>query len=148
MSETRHDESIAEKTMKRLTLLIFISGFFVCTNLAMARVGETEEQCDHRYGKPAGKWDDYIGYRKLYHWHGFDVMVTFVDGVSRREMFNKIESLIDPHIAKSLAKFSGVGRNGIIADGDGGTFTTKEFSEKYAAARTAAWAKSGQNDNR
>jgi hypothetical protein len=133
--------------MKTVRLLILISSFFLCANLALARVGETEEQCDHRYGKPAGRWDDYIGYRKLYHWHGFDVMVTFVDGVSRREMFNKVQSLIDPHILKSLAKFSGVGRNGIITDGDGGTFTTKEFSEKYAAARTAAWAKSGQNDN-
>ena len=134
--------------MKKATLLIFISGFSLFANPALARVGETEEQCDHRYGKPAGKWDDYIGYRKLYHWKGFDLMVTFVDGVSRREMFNKIEAIINPNIAKSLAKFSGVGRNGIIADGDGGTFTTKEFADKYAAARNAAWAKSGQNENR
>lgn len=130
--------------MKAVTPLIFISGFFLCANLALARIGETEAQCDHRYGKPAGKWDDYIGYRKLYHWHGFDVMVTFVDGVSQREMFNKMEAIIDPSIGKYLAKFSGVGRNGIIADNDFGTFTTKEFAEKYAAARKAAWAKSGQ----
>jgi hypothetical protein len=133
--------------MKTITFAILISGLFVCGNLTFARVGETETQCDRRYGKPAGKWDDYIGYRKLYHWHGFDVLVTFVDGVSQREMFNKIDALIDPHVSKYLAKFSGVGKNGIIADGDGGTFTTKEFSEKYAAARKAAWAKSGQPDN-
>jgi hypothetical protein len=134
--------------MKTLTLLILISSFFLCANLAMALIGETEAQIDHRYGKPAGKWDDYIGYKKLYHWRGFDVMVTFVEGVSQREMFNKIDAIFDPHVAKYLAKFSGVGRNGIIADGDAGTFTTKEFAEKYAAAQKAAWAKSGQNDNR
>jgi hypothetical protein len=134
--------------MKTVTLLILVSSFFLCANLALARVGETETQVDRRYGKPAGKWDDYLGYKKLYHWHGFDVMVTFVDGVSQREMFNKIEAIIDPHIGKYLAKFSGVGQNGIISDGDSGTFTTKQFAEKYAAARKAAWAKSGQDDNR
>jgi hypothetical protein len=111
-------------------------------------VGESEAQIEHRYGKSAGKWDDYIGYKKLYHWKGFDVMVTFVDGLSQREMFNKSNNIAEPHDKKFLAKVSGAGRDGIIADQDSGTFTTKDFSEKYAAARAAAWAKSEQSDKR
>lgn len=109
-----------------------------------ARVGEAEAQIDHRYGKPAGKWDDYVGYKKLYHWHGFDVMVTFADGVSQREMFNKTEGYIDPHDHKYLLKIGGANQNGIIYDKEAGVFTTKEFGEKYKAAREAAWAKSSE----
>ena len=131
--------------MKTVTLLILISGFFLCAHSAPARVGETEAQVDHRYGKPAGKWDDCVGYKKLYHWHGFDVMVTFLDGMSQREMFNRSDNIADPHDQKHLAKISDAGRNGIIFDKDSGTFTTKEFAEKYAAARNAAWTKSEQN---
>ena len=126
------------------TTTIVILSFLLFAKLAPARVGETEEQVDHRYGKPAGKWDDYVGYKKLYHWHNFDVMVTFLDGISQREMFNRPVGGLDPHDQKYLAKVSSLGKNGIITDVDKGTFTTKEFSEKYAAARAAAWAKSEQ----
>jgi hypothetical protein len=144
----RYRSSTVKKTMKTTTLLPLIFGFFLFADAALARIGETESQVDHRYGKPAGKWDDYLGYKKLYHWHGWDVMVTLVDGVSRREMFNRTDGIQDPHDKKFLAKFSGANRNGIILDEDSGTFTTKEFAEKYAAARAAAWAKSEQSDNR
>jgi hypothetical protein len=130
--------------MKTITLLMLISGFFLCANSSPARVGETEAQVDHRYGKPAGKWDDYLGYKKLYHWHGFDVMVTFLGGMSQREMFNKTSGITDPQDQKYLTKVSGAGRNGIIFDKASDAFTTKEFAEKYMAARTAAWAKSDQ----
>jgi hydroxymethylpyrimidine pyrophosphatase-like HAD family hydrolase len=67
-------------------------------------------------------------------------MVTFVDGVSQREMFNRAEG-IDPKVKKYIQKISESGKNGIIATGDSMTFTTKEFAEKYDAAR-AAWEKS------
>ena len=130
--------------MKTILFLILTSGFLLFASSAPAKVGENEAQIDHRYGKPAGKWDDYIGYKKLYHWHGWDVMVTIVDGVSQREMFNRTDGIQDSHDKKALAKISGVNRNGIILDDDTGTFTTKEFQEKYAAARAAAWAKAEQ----
>ena len=130
--------------MKTKLFLITTFGFAFFTNSTPAKVGENEAQIDHRYGKPAGKWDDYIGYKKLYHWHGWDVMVTIVDGISQREMFNRTDGIQDPHDKKALAKISGVNRNGIILDEDSGTFTTKEFQEKYAAARAAAWAKAEQ----
>ena len=130
--------------MKTTTFLLLICGF-LCPTLAHARVGESEAQVDHRYGKPAGKWDDYIGFKKLYHWHSFDVMVTFVDGISRREMFNRhVGTPFEPGDQKRLAKVSGADRDGIIFDGESGAFTTKEFAEKYRAAQEAAWAKSNQ----
>lgn len=131
--------------MKTTALVIVASAFLICVNSTRARIGETEAEVDHRYGKPAGKWEDYLGYRKLYHWHGFDVMVTFTDGVSRREMFVRKDGAQGAHDKKRLAKFSGVGRNEIIYDEDSGAFTTKAFEEKYLAARNAAWAKSEQN---
>lgn len=128
--------------------LILASGSLALQlNPAFGRIGENEAQIDHRYGKPAGKWADYIGYRKLYHWHGFDVMVTFTDGVSQREMFNKPLLGVDPHLKKYLLKVSGAGRNGVVYDDKEGVFTTKEFEEKYLAARTAAWAKEEQKPN-
>ncbi|HLW34922.1 MAG TPA: hypothetical protein VKS98_04615 [Chthoniobacterales bacterium] len=129
--------------MKTTTFLLFLCGFFICPNLVHGRVGETEAQVDHRFGKPVGKWDDYIGYRKLYHWHGFDVMVTFVDGVSQREMFNKSQGYVDAHDYKVLKKVGGADQNGIVFD-KAGVFTTKEFGEKYDAAKQAAWSKSNQ----
>jgi len=134
--------AMSGRTLEILMILIFC--FFLCASSTWARVGESEAQVDHRYGKTAGKWDDYLGYKKLYHWHGFDVMVTFLDGVSQREMFNRSDNIPNPHDQKYLTKISDAGRNGIIFDNDSGTFTTKEFAEKYAAARNAAWAKSEQ----
>lgn len=125
---------------------IFVALFstLLATNASFAKPGEAEEQIDHRYGKPAGKWDDYLGYKKLYHWHGFDVMVTFLDGVSQREMFVKKEGFSDAKVQKRLAKVTGVGENGVIYDEKSGVFTTKPFEEKYIAARAAAWAKADQ----
>jgi hypothetical protein len=133
--------------MKTKILVLVASGAFALQlPRAFGRIGETEAQTDHRYGKPAGQWDDYVGYRKLYHWHGFDLMVTFSDGVSQREMFNK-RGGIDPHAQKYLAKIAGVGRNGVVFDATEVVFTTKTFQEKYDAARTAAWAKGEQKPN-
>ena len=133
-----------QKDMKTTTSLILISAFFLCAHSTRARIGETESQIDGHYGKPAGQWDDYLGSKRLYHWHGFDVIVTFYHGVSQREMFNKTQGDLNPHDQKHLVKISGAGRNGIIFDKDSSVFTTKEFEEKYIAARTAAWAKSEQ----
>ena len=125
---------------------IFLSFFSILltAEASFAKIGEAEAQTDHRYGKPAGKWDDYLGYKKLYHWHGFDVMVTFLDGVNQREMFVKVEGTLDKHVEKHLAKIVGVGQNGIIFDETSRVFTTKPFEEKYIAARTAAWAKADE----
>lgn len=127
--------------MKANILWIVTGALLICASSTLARVGEPEAKIDDRYGKPAGKWDDYVGYKKLYHWHGYDVMVTFTDGVSRREMFVKAGGPLDAHAQKHLGKMEGAGRNGTVFDKDSGVFTTKEFEEKFIAARDAAWAK-------
>jgi len=128
-------------------IVVGLFPMLIAANPSFARIGEAESQIDHRYGKPAGKWDDYVGYKKLYHWHGFDVMVTFLDGVSQREMFVKKEGLTDAHVQKHLNKIVGVGQNGVIYDAEHGVFTTKPFEEKYLAARKAAWAKTDGKPN-
>jgi hypothetical protein len=131
-----------ERQPNMATLLIFASIFLICATSIRARIGEPESKIDDHYGKPAGKWDDYLGYKKLYHWHGFDVMVTFTDGMSRREMFVKTTGPLDAHVQKYLSKMEGAERNGVIFDKENGVYTTKEFEEKFLAARNAAWAKS------
>jgi hypothetical protein len=133
-----------ERQPKIAALVIFTSIFLICASSTSARIGEPESKIDDHYGKPAGKWDDYLGYKKLYHWHGFDVMVTFVDGVSRREMFVKTTGPLDAHVQKYLSKMEGTERNGVIFDKENGVYTTKEFEEKFLAARNAAWAKSSE----
>jgi hypothetical protein len=129
---------------KATYLSLVTAAFLICAHSSPARVGESEAKIDDRYGKPAGKWDDYLGYKKLYHWHGYDVMVTFTDGVSRREMFVSNTAPLNPHIQKHLERISGAGKDGIIFDQTTGAFTTKEFAEKFLAARNAAWAKGDQ----
>ena len=140
----RYGQRMVKRKMKTTALLIVASAFLICAGSTLARVGEAESKIDDRYGKPAGKWDDYLGYKKLYHWHGYDVMVTFTDGVSRREMFVTTTGPMDAHVQKHLARISGAGQNGIIFATESGAFTTKEFEEKFIAARNAAWAKSEQ----
>ena len=125
-------------------IFVVLFSVLMSAHALFAKIGETEAQIDHRYGKPAGRWDDYLGYKKLYRWHGFEVMVTFLDGVSQREMFVKIEGATDAKVQKYLAKISGSGQNGVIFDDKSGVFTTKAFEEKYIAARTAAWAKTDE----
>lgn len=129
------------------TIIIGVVSLLLTANALLANVGETEQQVDHRYGKPKGKWDDYLGYKKLYHWKDFNVMVTFLDGVAQREMFERVELVglgINPRAQKGLAKMEGVGKNGVIFDESSGVFTTKPFEEKFIAARTAAWAKADE----
>lgn len=66
---------------------------------AVARVGETLEQIDARYGKPVGpiglrgevapNEDELGGEMLLYTFQGFTILVTFVDGKSEQELFKK-----------------------------------------------------------
>ena len=124
------------------TILILIVSLHLTANASFAKIGESEARVDDLYGKPVGKWDDYLGYKKLYHWRGFNVMVTFFNGVSQREMFDKAG--LTHRAEKSLGKYAGVGKNGVIYDVNTGAYTTQSFEDKYLAARTAAWAKEEQ----
>src|SRR5437667_9289666 len=69
--------------------LIFISTVILCATGAQARVGETEKQIEARYGKPVGRWADFLGEKKLYHARDYEVMVSYWNGRSGREDFSK-----------------------------------------------------------
>jgi hypothetical protein len=137
--------------MKQLiTSAILLIG---CNVTLLAKIGEDELQVEKRYGASTGRWGDVIGYVKHYEWRGFTVAVSFVNGISQRESFNRVwpdapgrdnrdierQMKIDK---KLLAEISALGKNGVILEGDSGyTYTTKKFEGKYSAARTTAWAK-------
>ena len=64
-------------------------------NTLLARIGETEAQIEQRYGKPSGlapeKVRDELGNpMRTYRFHGFDIIVVFVDGKSALEHFVKL----------------------------------------------------------
>jgi hypothetical protein len=130
-----------------------------CGN-AFGRIGENESQIERRYGESTGRWDDVLGYVKHYEWRGFTVIVSFVDGVSQRESFNRVwpdapgrdnrdierQMKLDK---KMLAEMSGVGKNGVIpADDSGYSFTTRAFERKYAAAGKATVEKAKHDPGR
>ena len=54
-------------------------------SVAHARIGETEAQIEARYGKPLKTDGDF----KAYTANGFTIIVTFLDGRSEGEMFEK-----------------------------------------------------------
>jgi hypothetical protein len=130
--------------MKKIFLCALL--LIECSVSLLARIGENQAQIEKRYGKSTGRWDDVVGYVKHYEWRGFTVIVSFVNGISQRERFNRVwpdapgrdnrdierQMKIDK---KLLAQISCLGKNGVIADDDGYAFTTRAFEEKYEAAR-------------
>lgn len=114
-----------------------------CGAVTFGKVGENDFQIENRYGKALRVWDDYLGPKKLYHWRGYEITVNYVNGISQREAFMKMEKAFDNN-EKFLAKISGLGKNGVILNEEG-NFTTRAFDEKYAAARKAAWSKAQLN---
>jgi hypothetical protein len=77
-------------TMKRALLLI-IALFGYAAPPALVRIGETEQQTEARYGVPVAMVPDAaaIGVTKAYRSAGFLIAVTYVDGISQREMLSK-----------------------------------------------------------
>jgi hypothetical protein len=80
--------------METLTLYIILSTL-LCANAA-ARIGETEPQIEKRYGKAVKKIGvsefDMPGFTRIYRSSGIEVIVTFIDGVSSCEHYQKIPS--------------------------------------------------------
>jgi hypothetical protein len=54
-------------------------------NALFARIGETEQQIEARYGK--GRFTLSIDYQLFYQSSGINIVVTFIDGVSQSEFF-------------------------------------------------------------
>lgn len=72
-----------EKTFRRDVLLMLVSPAF-------ARIGDTEQQIEARYGKATdtlSKGNEPL--QKLYRSSGLDIGVTYIDGVSQIESFRK-----------------------------------------------------------
>ena len=66
-----------------IALLILVSHAF-------ARIGETEQQMEKRYGKctlTISTGNEPL--QKVYQSSGFNITVTYIDGVSQREIFTK-----------------------------------------------------------
>ena len=64
--------------------------FFLLVSLAFARIGETEQQIEKRYGKSTltvSTGNEPL--QKVYQSSGLNITVTYLDGVSQREIFTK-----------------------------------------------------------
>lgn len=90
--------------MKAIAISFYIV-FSVAT--VLARLGETEEQIQQRYGEPVGKPTDETRREKsgTYIYNGFCIIVTFLDGKSHMEGYMKEDrksKLSDAEIAVLL----------------------------------------------
>ncbi len=69
----------------------FLLLFLLCASPALARIGETPEQCEARYGKPARqlvqKEDVTVWYEKA----GYEIMCVFFEGRCDMVDFSKLE---------------------------------------------------------
>ena len=78
---------------KNLPLTVLIMAFTL--NSAFGRIGETEKEIEARYGKPAGLLtkendrDEMGNPFRSYLFHGFQILVIFVNGKSALEHFGK-----------------------------------------------------------
>ena len=79
--------------MKIKTLLPFLLSAFFCTP-TFARIGETEKQTDVRYGKPVLTRTESALRANAYRYKGFNIIVTFENGVSVMEQFWKRNGLV------------------------------------------------------
>jgi hypothetical protein len=64
--------------------------FFLLVAPAFARIGETEQQIENRYGKSTltvSTGNEPL--QKVYQSSGLNITVTYLDGVSQREIFTK-----------------------------------------------------------
>lgn len=82
-SSRSENESVTMKTI--LFLLILVLGVSAS---AFARIGETTEQVDRRYGAPLETTKD-KGESRRYSFRGFTVLVNFERGISQCEVYQK-----------------------------------------------------------
>jgi hypothetical protein len=76
--------------MKLTTLLCVLCA--LCVSNAFARVGETQQEIEARYGKPAALQPSfsYKNERSVaYQFMGFEVLVRYEKGISRLEIFSR-----------------------------------------------------------
>jgi hypothetical protein len=89
----------------KASLVIIISSLVIATS-APARVGETMQQVEVRYGKPQRILHEHGSFRELgYGYHGFMVGVSYVSGISKSEGFARpdLPRLSDGEVQQILA---------------------------------------------
>ena len=122
--------------MKRILILIIV---LITANQLYARLGETEEQIEARYGKPfkVSKVSNDLT-EKIFKSKGFWVMVSFTKGISHGEYYRKLDKteLAFNEIAIFL-KANSNGQEWIVISE---TISQKEWSNK-AKDTIATWGK-------
>lgn len=138
-----------------ITLLMLVSAAF-------ARIGETEQQIEARYGKAThtlSKGNEPL--QKLYRSSGLDIGVTYIDGVSQIESFrkedqsalskNEIALLLEANAAGSkwiedptasvlglqVWKLESGGRKAVYKKSEGGLLILTDLADKVSAQRKA-----------
>ena len=139
-----------------ITLLMLVSPAF-------ARIGETEQQIEARYGKATdtlSKGNEPL--QKLYRSSGLDIGVTYIDGVSQIESFrkedrsalskNEIALLLEANAAGSkwiedpiasvvadlqVWKLESGGRKAVYKKSQGGLLILTDLADKVSAQRKA-----------
>jgi hypothetical protein len=76
--------------MRNCIFFLFIFLFISICNNTQARINETTQQCQDRYGKPLSVKDNIAGYKKS----GLLIMIQFYDGKAEMIMFRKAEKNI------------------------------------------------------
>jgi hypothetical protein len=88
--------------MKIHLLILAILLSFSMATTAWARLGERESAVIARYGKPAYKLHRPWGDQEVFSMNGFSIAVTFIDGVSRGELFTSSGHTITDEQASDL----------------------------------------------
>jgi len=77
--------------MNRTLVLFAIIVFIFIPDRSTARIGETPQKCQERYGKPfTDKEDEIVGYKKS----GLYIMIDFYEGKAEMISFRKIKQNI------------------------------------------------------
>lgn len=103
------------------TLIIAALIVVACLTTVNARVGETEQQIDARYGKPVNDTaHTIVGRAKQYALNGYKIMVVFIDGISQAETIKKLSGApFSSDEVKVLVANNGAGLRWIEMNSDG-----------------------------
>src|ERR1700747_2481953 len=81
---------MTELSLRALKTPFIAIAFFLLVSPAFARIGETEQQIEARYGKSTltvSTGNEPL--QKVYQSSGLNITVTYLGGVSQREIFTK-----------------------------------------------------------
>lgn len=83
------------------TLIIIAITILATVTFAQARLGETREQCERRYGNPLGADDGLVLYRTA----AFRILISYTDGRAAAIHYSKFEGdKMDANMAALLIK--------------------------------------------